>query len=187
MRFKPITIAIILLCLAAGCIAASTAQSQESEYMIKAAFLYNFAKFVDWPDGSFMDDLSPIRLFIIGADPFGDTLDSLKDKTIKARRLTIKRIQKIEEMDKPHILFISSSEKGNVRRIIESLKREPVLTVSEIQEFCQQGGMINFIRLGNKVQFEINPDAVQKKKLVISSRLLNLAKIVGTEIQSGKQ
>src|SRR4030065_1773417 len=79
MRFKPITIAIILLCLAAGCIAASTAQSQESEYMIKAAFLYNFAKFVDWPDGSFMDDLSPIRLFIIGADPFGDTLDSLKD------------------------------------------------------------------------------------------------------------
>jgi hypothetical protein len=185
MNLKHINAAIILLGLVIGFTGAANGESQESEYMIKAAFLYNFAKFVDWPHESLKDDLSPFRVFILGTDPFGDTLDSIKDKTVKGRKLAIKRVQKVEEAAQCHILFLSSSEQGSVRQIIQSLG--PVLTVSEIPGFCQSGGMINFIKAANKIQFEINPDAAQKKKLTISSRLLSLAKIVSTETQKGKE
>lgn len=185
MNLNLIAVITIILSMAVGCINVESTEAQESEYMIKAAFLYNFSKFVDWPEGSFKDDLSPIRLFILGADPFGNTLDSIRDKAVKGRNLTIKRIQKVEEAAPCHILFLSPSEKGNVRQIIQSLGS--VLTVSEIPRFCQSGGMINFIKVEDKIQFEINPDAAQQKKLTISSRLLKLARIVGTETQRGKE
>jgi len=120
--------------------------SQEaSEYQVKAAFLYNFAKFIDWPTEAFKDDLAPVNLCILGTDPFGDTLNTIKDKTVKGRKLTLKRLYKLEDPGGCHILFISASEKGNVKQIIQSLKNSPVLTISEGERFAHGGGMINFI------------------------------------------
>jgi hypothetical protein len=177
--FKAVTLVMIVLSLAAVSTNADKAESQDSEYVIKAAFLFNFAKFVTWPEGSFKDDLSPISLFVLGRDPFQDALDSIKDKSIKGRKLIIRRIQKMEETERCHILFISPSEKATMPQLIRSLG--PVLTVSETQRFCQQGGMINFIKSENRIQLEINPDAAQQKKLIINPSLLKLANIVKTE------
>ena len=151
------------------------------EYLIKAAFLFNFAKFVDWPADAFKDDLSPINLYILGTDPFGPALDTLKDKTIKGRPFKIKRVNKVDEIGACHILFISASEKGNLKQILYALKNSYTLTVSEIEGFAQMGGIINFIIINKKVHFEINPNAAQECSLKISSQLLNLAKIVTSE------
>jgi len=185
MNSTSIIIIGIIVSVVFGFIIPPGAICEDSEYMIKAAFLLNFARFVDWPEGSFKDGLSPINLLILGADPFGDTLDSIKEKTVKGRQLRIKRGQNVEDAVPCHILFISSSEKEKVSQIVKLLG--PVLTVSEIPRFCQQGGMVNFIKVENKIQFEINPEMAKQKRLSISSRLLKLAKIVDTETQKGKQ
>ena len=155
--------------------------AKPSEYGVKAAFLYNFAKFVDWPVDAFKDDQSPICLSVLGDDPFGPALDSIRDKTVRGRPLIVRRCKSLEQVAGSHIVFISLSEKGKLRPILNGLKRSSTLTVSEAERFGQQGGMINFITVDNKIQFEINPEAAQRVKLKISSQLLKLARIVTTE------
>jgi hypothetical protein len=148
------------------------------EYLIKAAFLFNFAKFVEWPADSFKDDLSPINLYILGTDPFGPALDIIKDKTVKGRPLKIKRANKVDDIEACHILFISASEKENLKQILYALRNSSTLTVSETEGFAQMGGIINFVIINKKVHFEINLDAAQRSRLKMSSQLLKLAKIV---------
>jgi hypothetical protein len=157
------------------------ANPPDSPEYLKAAYLYNFTKFVEWPPEAFKDNLSPINLYILGADPFGVTLDSIKNRMVQGRRLNIKHVNHIEEISGCHILFISASEKENLRSILRALKNSTILTVSEIERFGQRGGIINFILVENKIHFEINPDAAQQSGLKISSQLLKLAKIVTPE------
>jgi hypothetical protein len=157
------------------------------EYLIKAAFLFNFAKFVEWPADAFKDDLSPINLCILGTDPFGPALDTLKDKTIKGRPFKIKRANKVDDIEACHILFISASEKGNLKQILYALRNSHTLTVSEIEGFAQMGGIINFIIVNKKVHFEINLDAAEHSRLQMSSQLLKLAKIVTPESKKEKE
>jgi hypothetical protein len=157
------------------------------EYLIKAAFLFNFAKFVEWPADAFKDDLSPINLCILGIDPFGPALDILKDKKVKGRPLRIKRVHKVDDIEACHILFISASEKENLKQILYALRNLSTLTVSEIEGFAQMGGIINFIIVNKKVHFEINTDAAEQSRLKISSQLLKLAKIVTSETEKGKE
>ena len=172
----------------AGGVSNACAESSSSrEYLIKAAFLYNFAKFVEWPAESFKDDLSPLNLYVLGEDPFGAAIDSIKDKTIKGRKLVIKRCNKIEDVKGCHILFVSASEKGNLRHILNALRNSNVLTVSEIEGFARQGGIINFIITEKRIHFEINPDEAQRSKLKISSQLLKLAHIVTSESRKEKE
>jgi hypothetical protein len=151
---------------------------ESREYAVKTAFLYNFAKFVDWPPESFKNEPSPFVLGIVGADPFGAALETLKDKTVKGRRLVIRKLPRLENFEDCHILFISGSEKGNYRAILSTLKNHSILTVSDIDRFASQGGMIGLVTAGNNVVFEINLDTVQQSKLKFSSQLLKLAKII---------
>jgi hypothetical protein len=160
---------------------ASAESMLNKEYLIKAAFLYNFAKFVDWPPESFRNDADAIKLYVLGNDPFGEALDTIRDKTVKGRRLVVKRVQRVEEIEGAHLLFISPSEKGRVKQVLQSLRNTPVLTISEMERFGQMGGIINFITVEDKVQFEINPESAQQHKLKISSQLLKLARIVRSE------
>ena len=152
------------------------------EYQIKAAFLYNFAKFVEWPAEAFVDDSAPIIFGVLGEDPFGDILDqTIKDKILNNRKLVIKRIEKFEEdqdLADCHILFISSSEEKLLEKIVETLGDLSVLTVGEMKQFAQRGGIINFVIKRNKVRFEVNVDAAKQVRLRISSKLLNLANVV---------
>src|SRR5438094_3410368 len=143
------------------------------EYEIKAAYLYNFIKYVDWP--SYGDT---ITIGVLGGNPFGTALAPLDGKIVKGRRLLIKEVDSLRDAQKCQIIFVSSSEKSRLQEIFENLKSARVLTVGETQGFASSGGIINFVEENNKVRFEINTDAAHRTGLNISSELLKLAKLV---------
>ena len=147
--------------------------ASQREYEIKAAYLYNFIKYVDWP--SYGDTIS---IGVLGYDPFGTALAPLNGKVVKGRRLVIKHLDSVREAQQCQIIFVSSSEKQRLQEIFESLRSARVLTVGETQGFADGGGIINFIEENNKVRFEINADAARRTGLNISSELLKLARLV---------
>ncbi len=173
---------------------ADDAPSQE--YKIKAAFLYNFLKFIDWPTDKEADHNEPITLGIIGKDPFGKAFEPVKDKKINDREVVIKRFKSVAELKKLgkegeaeldkqsgelkncHLLFICSSEKDGIEEIIAAIKDRPVLTVADTEDFLKSGGIINFVMEEQKVRFEISDAAAKRSKLQIRSQLLRLAKKV---------
>jgi hypothetical protein len=157
---------------------AHTGPYASREYLVKAAFVYNFARFVEWPSEAFADHQGPITLAILGKDPFGDTLEAISGKPVKGRKLEIRRVDRIEDLERCHMLFVSGSEKENLSQIFVKVSPWPVLTVSDMEGFAQRGGIINFIKVEKKIRFEINVDAAERTSLNISSKLLKLAKIV---------
>ena len=158
---------------------ACAANAQSREYQIKAAFLYNFAQFVDWPSATFANTNAPFYIGILGDDPFDGMLDeTIQDETINGHKIVAVRSQQIEDLKNCQIIFISKSEKKHIADILTELGSKPILTVSEIDGFAQHGGGINFFLAGSKVRFEINPGAAQSDGLKISSQLLSLGKIV---------
>lgn len=172
----------VIVLVTAGFIASGApnalAQGALREYQIKAAFLYNFTKFVEWPAEAFTDSGAPMIVGILGDDPFGVALESIQDKTVKGRKLEIKRFESIQGVEFCHILFISSSKKERLAQILEALKNSSVLTVGERDGFTQLGGMVNFTIKKNKIRFEINPDAAEQARLKLNSKLLRLGKVV---------
>jgi hypothetical protein len=158
----------------------SRAQAQEAnEYQVKAAFLYNFAKFVEWPSEAFSGGGAPLVVGLIGDDPFGSGIDRMiNGKSVNGHPLTIQRLKWGQNLRACHILFISSSERRRLAQILESVKGSSVLTVGEMDQFSQQGGIINFVMEANKVRFEINVYSAEQGRLKISSKLLTLAKSV---------
>ena len=146
------------------------------EYRLKAAFLYNFAKFVEWPAEASSDEKSAFILGVLGEnDPFGPALESIRGKTVRGRTLTIKRFEGLQDLAACHILFIASSEKEQLEGALEFLEGSSVLTVGEMERFAEMGGIINFVVKKNRLRFEINLDAGRRAGLEISSQLLNLA------------
>jgi len=153
--------------------------SSPSEYEIKAAFLYNFANFVEWPSKTPADASGILIIGIYGDDPFGETFEqTIAGKSVNRRKLEIKRFRSIHEIKPCHILFVSSSEEGRFGRILDAVKDWHVLTVSESDSFIRSGGIINFIVEEKKVRFEISTENARKAGLKISSKLLKLAKVV---------
>jgi len=152
-----------------------------SEYRVKAAFVYNFAKFIDWPAEAFPNGRAPLALCILGKDPFGVALETIKGKTVKDRKLVIQHLARIEDLERCHILFISASEEKHLERILKTLKGSNVLTIGEVRQFAELGGMIHLTMKENKVRFEINVDAAERAGLKISSKLLKLAEVVRDE------
>lgn len=150
--------------------------AQPTEYEVKAAFLYNFMKFIEWPAESLAN--TTIIVGVLGEDPFGTAIDAIQSKTIREKKLIIKRIKSFQDVKDCHILFISSSEKKHLSQIFEALKGLSILTVGDTEEFAQRGVIINFYLKEKKVHFEINVEAARRAGLKISSKLLNLAKIV---------
>jgi hypothetical protein len=148
------------------------------EYEIKAAYLYNFLNYVEWPDQSLPPAGGAITIGVVGENPFGPSLGPLNGKQIKGRTVAVKEVSAPAELKACQILFISQSEKDRYPRILESVKDSRTLTVSEIDGFAERGGIINFIYERNRVRFEINAEAARSKGLTISSELLKLARLV---------
>ena len=160
------------------------AQDALLQSRIKAAYLFNFAKFVDWPTQALPEATSPIIVGLLGKDVFEGELErSVSAKSINGRPLVIRRFPEGEDFRSCHILFISPSEKRRVPQILERLKGTSVLTVSEIEQFSAlgSGGMITFFRQQNTIKFEINLDNAEKAGLKISSKLLQVAKVIRSE------
>ena len=166
--------ALVLLLLV--CFDGHLRAQTSNEYEVKAAFLYKFASFVEWPPESVN---VPLCIAVVGQDPFGAALDDVvKGKSINGRGFLIKRFKSGQDASGCHIVFISASEKSRVRSVLDQLRGSSILTVSDIPGFCQGGGMIDFELLEQKVRFEINPEAAERARLKISSKLLSVAKIV---------
>jgi hypothetical protein len=141
--------------------------------------LFNFTQFIEWPDRANPPKGPPLAIGIVGEDPFGAVLDeTVKGETSQGRSLAVRRFAAGAAPEGCIILFFSRSEKERIPGWLRAMKGKPVLTVSEVEDFCRLGGMIRFIVVAGKVRFEINPEAAQQGGLRISARLLQLARIV---------
>jgi len=169
--------AAILLALPSGL----TSQTLDTDD-VKAAFLFNFAKFVEWPADA-MNGASAITIGVLGSDGVNDALRTMvKDKNIGGRAITVKRTASVDEVAGLHMLFVGQGEKARIADVLKRLESMAILTVSDVDRFCEQGGAIGLVREGNHVRFEVNLDAAERARLKVSSKLLNLAR----RVQSAK-
>jgi hypothetical protein len=151
------------------------ATSDIGEYQIKAAFLYNFARFVDWPP----PNAGPVVIAVFGRDPFGDALErTVHGKAIDGRPFVVRRTSRLEEVKQCQILFISSVEKKRTASILSAVRGEAILTVGEYREFLEEGGGVSFSTENDRVRFDVNLRATRDAGLHLSARLLNLARLV---------
>jgi hypothetical protein len=157
-----------------------------TESHVKAAFLYHFAQFVEWPAEAFTATDDSFIIGVLGEDPFGAILDeTIQGKTIHDRKLVAKRFVRVEEAVRCHILFISASEESRLPRLLQLLAGAKVLTVSDIERFAERGGMIALRVEDKRIRFDINVDTVERVGLKMSSQLLKLARIVSNKPRSG--
>lgn len=145
------------------------------EYKIKAAFLLNFAKFINWPEESFIEESPSFKVCVLGEDPFGSALSTIESRTVSNRKVDLYYVSRLEDATSCHLLFISASEKNNLELIRETLQDLPITTVSDIEGFAKNGGIIEFLTREDKVAFTINLNRARQQRLNIHSALLNLA------------
>lgn len=164
--------------LLAVCLSVAIGAASSIEYEVKAAFLYNFAKFTEWPATAIGDD-DELNLCVAGNDSFGSVRDTLQGKEVQGHALTINKIQIVTEADDCHILFVSTSEAGRLETLMETVVgRQGILSVSDIAGFAKHGGIIELKVIDNKVRFAINLRAARQAELNLSSKLLRLATVV---------
>jgi YfiR/HmsC-like len=154
-----------------------TSRAREDE--IKVAYLFNFAKFVDWP--AQQDGGAQFSFVVLGVDPYGDVLDAvLAGKQVKGRPVVLRRTATLAGANSPQILFISRSEAPSCASLLGSVDGRPILTVADIEGFAERGGMIEFVNDGNRVRFVINGAAVRRAGLRMDAALLNVAaRVIG--------
>lgn len=183
MKIKKLKYKIIILFLVI-----STTQSlykkaysqQYTEYEVKTAYIYNFVKFVKWPNIAFENDNTPFIIGIYGNDPFDSIMRiAFKDRTLYDRKWLIVNFYEPSEITKCNLLFVSKVEQSELLKVFDVVKNYNTLTIGDnIENFCQQGGIINFTNRNENRRFEINNEAAVRAKLTISSKLLSLAKII---------
>ena len=179
-------VAGVLCFLLSGATGARAQTELPGEYEVKAAFLYNFAKFVEWPAETYSSPTAPIRLCVLGEDPFGRILDHVvQGKSINGRTLTILRSRQVRELRACHILFIGASEQNRLPGIFAALQGSSALSVGDTEQFAQSGGAIQFTLQDNRVRFTINLAASERARLKISSKLLSLARVVHDDARKG--
>ena len=148
-----------------------------TEYQMKAAYLSNFGRFVEWRPGAVgADAAEPFRVCVLGRDPFGPLLDAaVNGETINRAPITAKRILTPQDAANCRVLFISSSQDSELKSVLAALDKTAVLTVSDMPQFVKRGGMIQLVLDASRVRFAVNPAAVQRAGLKLSSQLLKLA------------
>jgi hypothetical protein len=173
MKLVPLLL-LLLQCGLAGSVPVTT-----PEYQIKAVFLFNFTRFVEWPREAFPDEQTPMVIGILGDDPFGAFLDdTVHGESVNGRPLLIQRYRRVEDIKTCHVLFISRSEADRLPEIFASLKGRNLLTVGDVDGFSRSGGVIRLATVQNKVRLRISLNAATAANLTISSKLLRPAEIV---------
>jgi hypothetical protein len=182
-------LALVLVALLVSCVGTVTAAETPalSEYQVKALFLFNFAKYVDWPAEAYSSDSAPILIGLVGEDHFGDSFKQvIAGKTINGRQVVIKHVASAQEYKSCHILFIGASEQSNLSEILSAVKGSAILTAGETEEFLARDGMIDLRKKENKIRLEINLGAAQRANLKISSKLLSVADVVTGRAEDAK-
>jgi len=171
-----ITVALALL---AASLQAGADGTPIDEYQLKAVFLFNFAKFVEWPPRAFGDARDPFTICVLGNNPFGSSLDdAVRGKTVANRPISIRLVSSPQQARTCQILFVSASERERMRGLIEALRNCCVLTVGDTDDFTANGGIVRFKVKDARVHIEIDAEAAERASLRISSRLLSLAEPV---------
>jgi hypothetical protein len=161
-------------------------QGQASEYAVKATYLYNFGRFVQWSTAAATTKGQTFPICVFGEDPFGKVLDTiLAGESIDGKSVVPKRISKAQDALECRVLYISPSEEVRLKEILSTLDKAGVLTVSDIPQFSQRGGMIQFVVVANKIRFEVNLTSAQVAGLTLSSDLLKVAVAVRKSPQPG--
>jgi len=169
---------LLMAVVVLGPMPARAQAEQAREYQIKAAFIYNFFKFIDWPETPLSDTPDTISICILGKDPFGDIFAPIEGKTVKNKKLAIKRVSSPGEIGSCQILFVCPSEQERLGPILASTCGKSILTVSDIKDFARQGGMVGFFSAENTVGFAINLKATERSGLKMSSKLLEMATVI---------
>ncbi len=159
----------------------ASAQSQvqpKGEYALKAVFLYNFCRFIDWPRSAFASPNEPIIIGVVGDDPFGSLLkEAVQGETSRGRAIQIEHYNKAEAIGHCHLLFVSLSESGRTEKILSAVSGKSVVTVGETDAFLDRGGMIALTADKNHVRLHINPSLLRAASLDVSSKLLRVAEV----------
>ena len=160
-------------------------QANPTEYEVKAAYLYNFGKFVEWP-AKVTATSDFFSICVLGEDPFGATFDAtIAGESINGKKVVVKRITKPQDAVSCRILFVSSSESSQLKEVLAALGRTSALTVGEMPEFALRGGMVQFVLDGSRVRFEVNLTIAEHAGLTLSSQLLKVAISVRRSSQAG--
>jgi hypothetical protein len=175
---KPLKSIILLLCLAIAVTPAS-AQVPSTEYQVKGAFLFNFAQFTEWPSNAFSAPNAPFVIGILGQDPYGKFLDEfVRGESINGHPVVIQRFRSVKDIDTVvHLLFVDKQFAITSEDLALLANNKNILTVSDAPGFAQRGGAINFFKENNRVRFEVNVNTAKDARVVLSSKLLRLAKI----------
>jgi hypothetical protein len=165
-----------ILLLAAVSLQAGGNETLVDEYQLKAVFLFNFARFVEWPASALNDARDPFVICVVGENPFGSSLDDIvHGKTVANRPITIRAVSNAQQARACEILFVSASERKRERILLAALKNSSVLTVGDTDDFTANGGIVQFRVIDARVRIEIDTAAAERANLRISSKLLSLA------------
>ncbi len=166
---------LTLIVLTAGLVQAHAEARVIDEYQVKAAFLFNFAKFVEWPATAFNSADAPLGICVLGENPFGSALEeTVRGMEVAGRRFVIRKISEARQAAGCHILFMGASDRRRSRFVLEELKESSILTVGETEDFIANGGVIRFKLKDERLRFEIDAGAAARERLKISSKLLSL-------------
>jgi hypothetical protein len=175
--------AVLIACAAlwhafTGSLVLGADQAAPSEYAVKAAFIFNFAKFTEWPAAASGATRDPIVLCAFAGEAHGTALAAIEGKSVQGRIMRVRRGVRPDEVKLCHMIFIAESEERRIPELLRAVKGSPVLTIGDAEGFAGAGGMIGLITADNRVQFEINNEAVQRAQLKIGAQLLRLARLV---------
>ena len=172
-------LAVLMLIFLAGLVPAAEISREDQT---KATYIFNFARFTDWPTNAFRASSTPLVIGIVGTDPFDGFLDDkARGEHAHGRPLEIQRYHSLEEIKTCHILYVGKSEKNRLNKVLDVVKGKPVLTVSDLAGSGQHPIMVRFVTERNRVRFRINVEQTKTAGLTISSKVLREAEIVGPD------
>ena len=172
MKYIFLTTILVLLLVSAPF---GDAAETPTEYQVKAAYLYNFAKFIHWPDSVFKDVKAPLVIGVLGENNFNGALQPLTIRKVRNRAIEIRYFKTLKELQNCQLLYISKSEIQNLKPILKKLATQPVLTVGESKNFVELGGIIQFVTKRKRLRFSINLNIAKKNGIRIEAQLLSLA------------
>ena len=170
-------LALLLAVLGLGILRGVAQTGTQHEYDLKAGVLYRIIEYVEWPKEAMANNPGALQIGLIGQIPFAGALELLNGKSIQGRELIVKQLPDLQAATTCQVIFISASEKTRIAEIVAQMKDRPVLTVSEVDGFAEQGGMVNLLAVKNHIEMEINREVTGRAKLSVSSQLLKLAKV----------
>ena len=177
-----VQVCLLLILTVAVCRSVSADNSKPSEYQVKTAMLFNMIKFVDWPQESLSTQKSSISICVLGKGAFSTALDALHGEQLKGRKVTVQHISQAAEAANCQVLVIGDIDRRAVTSVIERTRQHIVLTVSDMPNFAQAGGVVGFVEQDGKIRFVINTTAAQQHRVRISAQLLKIARIVQDQL-----